>query len=627
MCGILGWIDYGKSVSDSLFNQALNHLAKRGPDYQAIYRHQRTCLGHARLSIIDLSAAANQPIFDKTGRYAIIFNGEIFNYQELRHKLTQFGIQLQTNSDTEILLYLFIQYGESCLSFLNGFFAFAIYDHQTHDLFIARDRFGIKPLKYFQDESYFAFSSEMKALLALPLPRLLNIDAVNLYFQYSYLPPGVSMLQGFKQLLPGECLWVRNGQVQVNRWYELPRPSLSNSKETVSYQEAQHKLLNLLEDAVQKRLIADVPVGVFLSGGIDSSIVTALAARNQKKLSTFSISFDNPLYDERKYALAVAKKYQTEHTIFEVQTEDLFSCVSDVLDYLDEPFADSSALNFFILARQTRQKVVAALSGDGADEVFAGYTKHVGLLKAGQNSLVNNILRFSQPILRKLPANRNSSLGRILYQITKYAEGLPLPAAERYLAWCRIAAQQEVTQILQPKFQSLNSNAAILKTKITDNQDFNDILAADVQLVLAGDMLVKADLMSMANSLEVRVPFLDYRVVEFAFSLPANYKIQGTQRKRILQDTFRDLLPSELYNRPKQGFEVPLRDWFLGPYRTTIEKNILNKNIIESQGIFQYPAIMRLWNNILLGKNTKEDCTLWAFIVFQHWYHRYISQP
>jgi asparagine synthase (glutamine-hydrolysing) len=624
MCGIAGWYA-PRAANDAAAQQAavsaaVQALRHRGPDHQGTWAQGHVVLGHARLSILDLSPGAHQPMHSPCGHYTIVFNGEIFNYRELL-PLVAGEEPLDTTSDTEVLLRLFRKLGPDCLPLLNGFFAFAIYDHRADTLFMARDRYGIKPLYYTHGPQGLRFGSEAAALLAMGHVPALDTQALHTYLRLNYLPPGVCMLQGMQQLLPGHRLRAAGTTLCTEAWYTLPAPA---STPPPSYEAAQATFMQLLDEAVQRRLVADVPLGVFLSGGIDSSTIAALAARHTPHLHTFSIGFANKLYDETSYAQAVARMHGTEHTVFRLETADLYDAVFPMLDRLSEPFADASAVNFAILSQRTRQQVTVALSGDGADELLGGYSKHVGEWHSRQGGLRNALLRLGQPVLGLLPAHRHSKAGRKLYQLQKYAQGLAAPAAQRYLQWCSVVSPRAVNRLLAHP-QDGSALLAPFVAHFTPQGDLNEVLRADMQLVLGGDMLVKADRMSMAHSLEVRVPFLDYTVVDYAMQLPAAYKVQGHARKRLLQDGVRSLLPQELYNRPKQGFEVPLRDWFRGPMRDYIATHLLDAERLHHQGIFRPQAVRQLWTAIDKGHSTKEEWTLWAILVFQHWYHRHFT--
>lgn len=622
MCGIAGWFAFNTAPDPDKLRNAVAAIRHRGPDNQNVFADHLVGLGHARLSIIDLSTGAHQPMMSHDERYLIVFNGEIFNYQSLRNQLTEAGVQLHTTSDTEVLLNLYILMGRSCLPLLNGFFAFAIYDREDQSLFLARDRYGIKPLYLYQDDHGLRFGSEMGALMQMDVPRELNHEALYWYLRLNYLPPHTGMLKGVWQLKPGHFAYIQRKTILEEQWYSLPTEVKTPQP---SYVNAQAELLGLLDDAVKLRLIADVPVGVFLSGGIDSSTVAALASRHTTQLQTFSIGFEDKLYDETPYAEAVARMYNTQHTVFKLKTSDLYDHLHDMLDSLQEPMADASALNFYILSKRTRERVTVALSGDGADELFGGYSKHVGEWYSRYGGLRNLMLRTGSPLLGMLPANRHSKWGRKLYQAQKYAQALRLPPAQRWLQWAAVADAPHTLDLLARPVQDDSVIAPYLEG-FTPKGDLNEVFRADFGLVLAGDMLVKADRMSMAHALEVRVPFLDYRVVDYAMQLPQLYKVHHSQRKRILQDTLKPLLPPELYNRPKQGFEVPLRQWYLNELRPYIEQELLNEDYLRHQGIFRPEGLRHLWSTILAGRSTKEDWTLWAVIVFQRWYRREMEQ-
>ncbi len=625
MCGIVGGIDLQAGQPDKVpaYRAALDTLKLRGPDGQRLWHAQNDAgrqvyLGHARLSILDLSDAAFQPMWDADDRYGIIFNGEIFNYRELKTELTAAGENFNTTSDTEVLLRLYMREGAACISRLNGFFALAIYDRYTDTLLLARDRYGVKPLYVYQDAAHLSFASEMKALYALGIPRTLNPQALHAYLRFNYVPQPMSMVQGVRQVPVGHHLTISRGVVHSSvAYYTLPQRVV---QPVPTYADAQRELFTLLEDAVQRRLVADVPVGVFLSGGIDSSAVAALAARHKKPLHTFSIGFTNKLYDETHYAQSVARLLGTEHTVFTLSEEDLFASVAGVLDYMDEPFADPSALNVYILSQHTRKHVTVALSGDGADELAGGYSKHWGEWRTRSGGLLNGLFKAASPLLQHIPSHRNSTAGRKLYQAKKYAAGLAQTAEARYTSWASVLDEQTVNSLLRNPVQQYDLGLPSMQGGM------NDVLRADFSLVLPSDMLTKVDRMSMAQSLEVRTPFLDYRVVDYVMGLPAEYKINATMRKRIVQDAFRSILPPELYNRPKQGFEVPVRGLLLHPnMQPRLNQFVRNRDYIEAQGLFNYNAIENLWQTIQARRNDKEDWTLWALVVFQQVYQRYFQ--
>lgn len=630
MCGITGIVAFNENGKKHLskIKAATYSLIKRGPDGEGIYTHDMIALGHRRLSIIDTSNAASQPFTDVSGRYTIVFNGEIFNYKELRKTLENKGIKFNSQSDTEVLLYLYITEKEKCLFQLDGEFAFAIYDSISKSIFIARDRFGIKPLYYFKDDNLFVFSSEMKALMAFEIPK--NIDEISLqtYLHLNYIPAPYSIFKDVFKLEAGSYLIIENsGKANKVTYYTITdNTQTSHKKYLTNYESAQKQLKILLEESVQHRMIADVPLGTFLSGGIDSSIITAIAAQGTKHLNTFSIGYkDEPLFDETYYAELVAKKYNTNHTVFLLKNEDLFANLHQMLDYIDEPFADSSSLAVNILSMHTKKHVKVALSGDGADELFAGYNKHAAELKARRGGFKAQLVKSIHPLLKQLPKSRNSKTGNKIRQFEKFAEGMKLNNKERYWRWAGYASDLKVENLLN-KINTQEYQKRKNEILQNINNDYNSILLTDMQLVLENDMLVKVDRMSMSQSLEVRVPFLDHKIVDFAFSLPANFKIEGNQRKKIVKDSFRSMLPKELYHRKKQGFEVPLLKWFQTDLKSMITHDLLNDSFIKEQGIFNLSSIKNLKEQLFSNNPNDAVAQVWAIIVFQYWWKKYFIQ-
>lgn len=623
MCGIVGLIAFKSSAKAYISNlpESLKTLSKRGPDVAQTYVNDHVAFGHARLSIIDTSERAHQPFVDDSGQYIIVYNGEIFNYQALREELVALGYVFHTNSDTEVLLALYKHYGASCLSKLNGFFAFAIYHKADGSVFLARDRFGVKPLVYFEDEEKLIFASEHKAILAFSVPKQIDQTALQHYFQLNYLP-GTSIYKGFQKLQPGTYLHIFKYKREQKSYYTIPKTTFSPKP---SYAEAQKHVADLVEDAVRLRLISDVPLGTFLSGGIDSSVVTGLAARHVSNLHSFSIGFkDEPYFDETHYARLAAQKFKTEHTVFSLTNQDLLEHLFDMLDYLDEPFADSSALAVYILSQKTRQHVTVALSGDGADELFSGYHKHMAEYRMQNPGLIEKTVLLLAPLFKHLPQSKQSKLGNVVRQLHKFSSSAGLSKKDRYWAWASVLSDQEqlchllnLKEVVSPPEHMLSS--------IDEQGDFNQILKADFKLVLPNDMLTKVDLMSMANSLEVRTPFLDYRLVDYVFQLPVEYKIDGGMKKKILQDAFRTLLPTELYNRPKQGFEVPLLSWFRNELKGLLENDLLSEQFIREQNVFSWTEIQALKQQLYSHNPGNVTATIWALVVFQYWYKRYLS--
>ncbi|MGB3777076.1 MAG: asparagine synthase (glutamine-hydrolyzing) [Tunicatimonas sp.] len=638
MCGITGLYAFNELGKFHLINlsAATEALSSRGPDFGRADIIDRVGLGHRRLSIIDTSADGHQPMRDPSGRYAIVYNGEIYNYPALRQRLQQQGVAFQSATDTEVLLQLYIHEGVGCLDHLNGFFAFAVYDQEEDVLFVARDRLGIKPLLYYQDEDKVIFASEMKSLLAYGIEKHLDYNSLQHYLRFNYVPAPHTMLQNVKKLMPGEYLEVskpRPERVQFGTYYQIPFDEARLNPENLSYEQQQRKLATLLEDSVQKRLVADVPLGTFLSGGIDSSVITTLASRHVDRLNTFSVGYrDEPFFDETRYAQLVAKRLKTDHTVFSLTNRDLYEHLHQMLDYIDEPFADSSAIPVYILSKETRQRVTVALSGDGADELFSGYNKHQAAWRMLHPGLAERGVQKLLPLWQALPKSRQSGLTNRVRQFQRFAEGSTLTAKERYLRWATFTTDTEARALLSKESREILVEAEYrqrtqrLVQNISDeHESVAQWLYTDTRLVLPNDMLTKVDLMSMAHGLEVRVPFLDHRLVEFAFQLPEESKINRRMKKRIVQDTFRSVLPDALYRRPKKGFEVPLLGWFRSELKSMITDDLLEDNFVEEQGIFDPAAVRHLKQQLFSSNPGDGHATVWALLVFQWWWKKYLG--
>jgi asparagine synthase (glutamine-hydrolysing) len=566
-------------------------------------------------------------MYADNGRYVIVFNGEILNFKELQSQYFQ-GEDWQTHSDTEVFLKLFIKLKERAFSLLRGFFAAAIYDHQTKELFIVRDRFGKKPLLYFHSAEAFVFASEMKALFAFGIPRTINWSMLPVYLQLNYIPQPYSMIEGVKKLNAGSYIKIAGGQVEEHRYYQLETNPSAYGK--LGYGQAQDKLVALMDESVRLRLISDVPLGAFLSGGIDSSVVVALASRHTDRLNTFSIGYkDHPYFDETKYANLVAKKYNTSHTVFSLSNDDFLEHVFSVLDYIDEPFADSSAIPEFILSYHTRKHVTVALSGDGGDEVFGGYNKHAGEWRMRHPDWKGRVVTSLGALWKTLPQSRSNKVTNLFRQLNRYSQAANLSYGDRYWQLASLQTKEEARALVgNGRLATIDPALPdLIKEKFTSSvkEDFNEVLLADMNLVLLSDMLTKVDLMSMANGLEIRSPFIDQEVVQFAFGLPPSYKIHNGLKKRIVQDAFRNMLPDELYNRPKRGFEIPLRDWLRKDLWKLIDEDLMSDVFIEEQNVFDAAAIKNLKLKLRSANPGDSHATVWAVLVFQYWWKKYIA--
>ncbi len=623
MCGITGIFRLRgtQELPHGAASLSLSRLRRRGPDHAALWESPELLLGHTRLSIIDTSDAAHQPFSDPSGRYRLSFNGELFNYKTLRSTLEKEGVSFRSDSDTEVLLHLLIREGEAALQQVNGFFAFAFYDTQAQKLVLARDRYGEKPLLYAAGEDQLCFASEMEALLAYPIRKELNPEALQAYLTLSYIPAPLTIFSTVHKLEPGTLLRVENGKVETTRYYAPKITPWTGTRE-----EAQRALFDTLDEAVKLRLVSDVPLGAFLSGGIDSTLVCGLSRRHHSDLRTFSIGFpDHPFFDETAFATAAARYLNTRHEVIPVTHQDMQSALDKVLDCIDEPFADSSALVVWLLSKRVKKNITVALSGDGADEFFGGYNKHRAVVKALEPSWSNKALKMMSPLLHALPGSRSGKIGNTLRQAKRYARGLNQEPAQRYWEWASFTPEAQAAALLENpadprKWLSLRNT---LTETARNYPGLEGVLRNDIQLVLPNDMLYKVDKMSMAHGLEVRSPFLDHRVAELALAIPAEWKTDTRTGKKILRETFAEFFPPEVGTRGKHGFEVPLKEWFSGPLKSRILHEWLEDSSIRRQGVFDVETIKTFKQQLIAGRFNEATC--WALIVFQHWWKKYMS--
>jgi asparagine synthase (glutamine-hydrolysing) len=619
MCGIAAIVSFNDKGKERLSRIAkcTDLLKHRGPDYQKYIIENTFAMAHARLSIIDLSEASNQPFTTNDNRFTVVYNGEIFNYKQLKSQLQQNGHTFYTEGDVEVLINLYKEYGKDCLHKINGFFSFLLYDKQTQTFFAARDRYGVKPFYYYADENYFACSSELRTLKHITDCNTINKTALYTYIQLTYIPERLSILENIHKLEPGERLIIENNKILKEKYYSVKLPSEYNEQKDVN-----KTFLTLLESAVEERLTSDVPVGCFLSGGIDSSVITAIASQQNKNLQTFSIGFKNNSYfDESVYAELVAKKYNTNHHTFYLGESDAENEIENFLSAIDEPFADSSAFNVFVLSKKTKQHVKVVLSGDGADELFAGYNKHRAEWMIRNQKLKTTLLKGISSITGLFSSSRNSKLSNRIRQINRFANGAKLSPQERYWQWACFYQEDKAQRLinLSPAERFFFSAIKNYYTN-TINTDYNSTLLADVNLVLPSDMLTKVDIMSMANALEVRNPFLDYRIVDFAFLLDINNKIDAGIQKKVVKESCAHLLPKEILNRKKHGFETPIQKWLKGALKNKVEEFCLNKDFIEYQNLFDYKKLKQIVEQSLSSNSGDSTSVVWSVLIFNYWY-------
>lgn len=620
MCGIAGVYSAVRNESDPVrierINRALMRMHHRGPDYQRTIGSDRVILGHARLSIIDPGSGSNQPMCDASGRWFLSFNGEIFNYPELRKQLQAKGIQFTTAGDTEVLLHLLIQKGLNGLNELNGFFAFAFWDVQNSELWLVRDRFGEKPLWYSTqgDDTYFA--SEGKALDELCQASSPDPVAIASYLRLTYLPGTQCATTGYHKIPPGHLAIVSARGLEIKKWYRALMPEIRVGRE-------KEQLEALLISAVRRRLISDVPLGAFLSGGLDSSIVSALAIREKPDIKTFSIAFpDHPYLDESADAQLVANHIGSNHQSILLTDAELFQSMNRSTRSLDEPFADSSAIAVNALAEMVKKEVTVALSGDGADELFGGYRKHIALMEAlNMGEVKKSAIKITAALTAGFSQSRQHRISDQIRKLQRMAEGLSYTPSGRYLFLSSFARQIHLQAILPEAI--LNESEFRIMEDFSDLalDETNGFLEADQRMVLAGDMLVKVDLMSMAHSLEVRSPFMDYTVVEYARALPPEQKIRQKTGKYLLRETFGHLLPSSTLKKRKQGFEIPLESWLANELRDEL-RSLESSRYLRELGCIDTVQTGRIVKTFLDGKEPAAAQLLYSLLVLNRWLGR-----
>lgn len=627
MCGIAGFITASTQPDFGMLKEMVRRIAHRGPDGLREWTDPRhgIAFGHARLKVQDLTEAADQPMHTDDRSGVLIFNGEIYNFHQLRDELQQEGAKFHSTGDTEVLLELCRR--DPTMRFLprlNGMFAFAYWHAPSRTLTLARDRTGVKPLIWSAlTGGGMAFASEMHALR----PALSNL-AIEPRSVYQLLSLGFTaapdtIFRGVHKLRPGHLLRYREGHVEITDW--TPRPPATPPVTT--FDEAKALIRSQLEDSVRLRLIADVPVGVFLSGGIDSAVVTSVATRvATSKVKTFSVCFPaEPFYDESRYARAVARMHGTEHTELPLSLSQIQEIIPTVQRHIGEPFADSSALPTYLLSQLTREHVTVALSGDGADELFAGYNRYAAATLTRRFGWFARtpLYRLSRTMIERLPARRETRLGGLFSQMKRAIRSMDPNLPARHANWMRTSDDATLARLLHdprqaaPVIREINELLWEFRGDPKWSTDLNSHLATEWRLSLPDDMLTKIDLMSMAHGLEVRSPFLDYRLVDTVFPMDWRWKLKGWRKKHLLVESFRHDLPRELHNRPKKGFEVPVGLWLRGPLKALAENLILRDRCFFGPVLSRDGALATL-NDHARGRADHNFC-IWALVSLLAW--------
>ncbi|MGD9587796.1 MAG: asparagine synthase (glutamine-hydrolyzing) [Pyrinomonadaceae bacterium] len=626
MCGITGFITHDREASvearEDLLDRMCRSIEYRGPDEQGTLVRGRAALGMRRLSIIDIRTG-QQPIFNEDESRAIVFNGEIYNFQELRPELEAAGHKFKTNSDTEVILHAFEEFGEECVKRLRGMFAFAIWDFRDQSLFLARDRAGKKPLFYTRTpQGDFVFGSELKTLLVHgQTPREVDLSALDAYLTFGYVPEEFCILNGVEKMQPGHWLKFADGSITTKQYWDF---ELGNPDPGPDENEWAEMVRAKITDAVRARLISEVPLGAFLSGGIDSStVVGVMSELSDRPVKTFSIGFEEDSFDELKFARLASKRFGTDHHEF-IVTPDLFDVLDKIVKHFDEPFADQSSLPTFMLSKMAREHVTVVLSGDGGDELFGGYSRYLIERSRDRFSAIPRAIRsgLMRPIGRILP---HGTIGKnFIYNIS-------LDPVERYLdsvsSFNQARRSQLYTGDLKVAMNGSGSAAASIFEELSKKGPQGDPLARllylDCKTYLPGDILTKVDRMTMASSLEARVPLLDHELIDLVTRIPSDLKLKGSDPKYILKKAMKGLVPDEILYREKQGFGVPVGEWINRQLRSRIDEDLSNRRTIE-RGYFD-PAYLKILRKEHADGRRDHSNSLWVLWMLELWFRAYID--
>jgi asparagine synthase (glutamine-hydrolysing) len=615
MCGIVGYTHFSRGLPDGVLDAGIQGMVHRGPDQQAGYRTPHISMGAARLRIVDLEGG-DQPMHSLDGNHTIIFNGEIYNHVPLREELQLLGRCFRTHCDTEVVLNAYLEWGNACFARLRGMFAVALWNEREQQLILARDRAGIKPLYYYEQRGELFFGSEMKCIFAHPkVPRRIDLNGLNCFLSLNYVPGPFTLIEGITKLMPGHLLEWQRGRISVSSFV----PRSVDIRPPQSMGQATEELDNLLRLSVAEQMISDVPMGVWLSGGVDSSTITHYAAQlSSKALKTFSVTFRGKSFDESSYIREVSERYGTQHTDVDLNEDaDLYDTIAEMSYYSDEPGADAGAVPVWYLAKLTRRHVTVALSGEGADEMFGGYlTYKADRYRRASAMMPRPMLRAAMGCANRLRAS-DEKIG-FDYKLKRFLQGSLLSPEAAHVFWNGTFSEEEKRALF--RFADGAPLSALLR-RMKPGRSLERFLQFDQRYSLPDALLYKVDRMSMAHSIEVRPPFLDDRIVDFAARLPRRFKMRGTQTKLVLRELMKNALPKSVLNRPKNGLDIPIHEWFRGFLRPLLVES-LNETAVRQTGLFRWSAVERL---IEEHQNRKANWGyhLWGLLTLILWMKRW----
>jgi asparagine synthase (glutamine-hydrolysing) len=620
MCGICGVVNAG---NDSLIDKGILHqmcqtIYHRGPDDDGFYFDQQAGLGMRRLSIIDL-VSGDQPVANEDETLWVVFNGEIYNYKSLQVDFVGKGHQFKTKSDTEVIIHAYEEYGDRCPEHFNGMFAFALWDVPRRRLLLARDHIGIKPLYYWVGQDRLIFGSELKSVIANPaVPREIDLVALDQFLTLEYIPAPRTIFKGVNKLPAGYRLVYQEGNVHIEQYWDIPDKEVPSDEKII-----EEMLIELIDDSVRMQLMSDVPLGAFLSGGIDSStVVASMSESSNSSVKTFSIGFDDATYNELPYARAIASRFRTDHTE-EILEPDIADLAERLVRHLDEPFGDFSIFPTYLVSEVARREVKVVLSGDGGDELFGGYDTYVAQQMDRYYRYLPASLRqgLIPTLMGKVPP-RPEKKG-LINKTKRFVEGAALPSSLQHTRWMFFMTAEDKSALYLPEVSACldgTSTASVLEGHFDRKTGFDPLAQqqyVDIKTYLVDDILTKVDRMSMAVSLETRVPLLDYRIVELAVNLPPQLKLYRGETKRILKQAMAGRLPHEVLNKPKQGFSIPLKNWLRDPLKPMM-MDLLSPEKVQQRGYFNPECVSR-WVSEHMNGTMNHSHRLWALMVFELW--------
>ncbi len=628
MCGICGKLNFdGSPVETRLIESMTSVLQHRGPDDYGVFLKDNIGLGHRRLSIIDLSERGKQPMPNEDESIWVVFNGEVYNFPDLRKVLVSKGHQFRSNTDTETLIHLYEEYDINCLHYLRGMYAFAIWDDRRKRLFLARDRVGKKPLYYYKDDKRFIFASEIKAILKdRQIERQPDILAIHHYLTYQFVPSPFTAFKGIKKLPPAHYLLIQDGKVVVKDYWNITYNHKINEPKNVIIDDLKEKL----KEAVKIRLISDVPLGAFLSGGIDSSVIVFLMSRLMREpVKTFSVGFEDDQYNELPYARTIADKYGTDHREF-ILRPNAVEVLPKIVWHYNEPFADASAIPIYYISKVAKEYIKVVLNGDGGDELFAGYDRY--LISSIANRLEVIFRPFLAKVMFRLIRKIPQGIGRynLIWILKRFLQGYETPPEIRHSTWLCSFDNETKNRLYTDEFlhETKENNSLDLLRALFNNAEANSFLEkmlySDFKMYLPDDLLTKVDVASMANSIEVRSPFLDHEFVEFMASVPAEFKLKGFSLKYLLKEAFRSELPDAILYRKKMGFAVPLDRWFRGELKDFMRDILLSHRALQ-RGYFRRDFIENMIKEHLENR-WNWQYQIYNLLMLELWHREFIDK-